>query len=128
MRAVFFFISLFFLLLGSGQQVYAKGIHKHMHQISNHDVTKNHHIKITNKNLDSTIIEDADLDLEEESCSVSNSKDVNNNNFFIEKYISPNNQFFIIAYLNNYFIHFKNYSALNSLSSPIYIVNRVLRI
>jgi len=128
MRTVYFFISLFFLLLGSGADAHAMMQHKRAHNASGHNVTRNHHVKFTGKNIDSTVIEDTDLDLDEECSSVSNIKDGNANKFFIEKYGLPQAQYGLLAYRNTYFTQFKNFPAACGHSSPIYIVHRVLRI
>ena len=113
------------MLLAGGQDVYANTHQQAVHKNLKHDVTKNHHVKFTGRNSDSTVIEDTDLDLEEECVSV---KDGGTNKFFIDKYSFPHNRSSVLAYCNNYFTQFRNFPVNFGHSSPIYIVHRVLRI
>jgi hypothetical protein len=126
MRTVYFFISLFFFLLG-GTDAHAATQPMPLHRIVKHDVARNHHGKFVNKDLDSTVIDDTDLDLDEES-HTGNFKDCTGSKCLIVKYNAPHVQYQALPYLNHYFTQSKNLRAYNSHSSPIYIVNRVIRI
>ena len=127
MRAVYFFISLFVFLLGGGNEAGASVRHKPLHITVKHNITKKHPIKFVSKDRDSTIIEDTDLELQEEFFGTS-VKETNHNKYFIEKHSMLHIQHAMLLYSINYFTKLKYFAAANSHSSPIYIVNRVLRI
>ena len=125
MRTVYFFISLFFFLLGGGTDTHAAIRSMPLHRTVKHDVARNHHGKLVNKDLDSTVIDDTDFDLDEESHTGS-FRDYTGNKCLIAKYSAPHVQYQVLPY--HYFTQFKNLRAYHSHSSPIYIVNRVIRI
>ncbi|MGK4568594.1 hypothetical protein [Flavobacterium sp. 3HN19-14] len=126
MRAIYFFISLFFLLLGNGADAYAGVQHHGFHKTVKHVVGKNQHGKLIDKNQDNNIIEDTDVDLEEEF-GADSVKDNSGSKFFIEKFSATQAQSGINSCYTS-FTKFKNFPAVIGYSSPIYIVHRVLRI
>ncbi|WP_456313179.1 hypothetical protein [Pseudomonas shirazensis] len=112
-----------FLLLGGGQYLNAE-----THLNSHHNLEKRHRVKFTNNEQGSSIIEDADLDLDEE--------------YFGSDNLKLSNKFFATntSLLDNWYLTFSRQVVVNSYnlfeifgsscgqSNPIYITQRVLRI
>ncbi|MDW8851908.1 hypothetical protein SD960_17535 [Flavobacterium sp. MMLR14_040] len=113
-----------FLLLGGGQCLNAE-----TYLNSHHNLEKRHRVKFTNNEQGSSIIEDADIDLDEEYFG-DNLKGGLSNKFFATNYSLLDNWYLtlsqqIAAKSSNYFDIF---GSSRGLSNPIYITQRVLRI
>lgn len=116
-----------FLLLGGGQYVHAE-----THQKAPvHSVDKKHRIKFTGQERNTSIIEDADVDSEEDFSGNDDVKKslLSNKNF--TSYYSLLDQWYltfsrqIISVSCN---HFEIFGSSCGQSNPIYITQRVLRI
>jgi len=131
-RIVVFFVSLCFLLLGGGHYLHAAGTYNnHIPNSPTQLLTKNQQVKLTRTDQGSTIIEDADLDLDEEYHSGNNLKDPGTNKLFATKDSLLNGWYLRLSHLfiaNHYYKCFKNFPPFCGNSSPIYITQRVLRI
>ncbi len=122
-KLVLFLTFMNFLLLGGGQYLNAE-----THLNSHHNLEKRHRVKFTNNEQGSSIIEDADLDLDEE--------------YFGSDNLKLSNKFFATntSLLDNWYLTFSRQVVVNSYnlfeifgsscgqSNPIYITQRVLRI
>ena len=125
-KIIVFLVFMNFLLLGGGQYLNAGTPQTFRH----HTLEKKHHIKFTNQEQGSSIIEDADLDLDEEYLGSDNLNDVLSNKLFTTNY----------SLLDNWYLTFSRQMAVNTYnrfkifvpfcgeSNPIYITQRVLRI
>ena len=114
------------LLFGGGQYLNAGTPQNFRH----HTIEKKHRVKFTNQDQGSSIIEDADLDLEEEYLGSDTLTDGLTAKFFTANY----------SLLDNWYLTFSNQNAANDFnrfkifvpnfgdSNPIYITQRVLRI
>jgi len=123
-KLVVFLTFMNFLLLGGGQYLNAE-----THLNSHHNLEKRHRVKFTNNEQGSSIIEDADVDLDEEYLGSDDLKDISTK-FFATNY----------SLLNDLYLTFSRQSVANSYSlfeilgpscgqsNPIYITQRVLRI
>jgi hypothetical protein len=124
-KLVLFLTFINFLLLGGGQYLNAE-----THLNTHHYLEKKHRVKFTNNEQGSSIIEDADLDLDEEYLGSDDLKDG-----FLTKFSATN-----YSLLNNLNLTFSRQIVANSYnlfeilgpscgqSNPIYITQRVLRI
>lgn len=131
MRLIAFILYLNFLLLGGNQQLYA-GMHQSpVAPASVSNLVEKKSDKISNKDQDTTLFEDTDLDLEEEYLTVEKAKGNSTTKLLLQKYSYPNScQLGIsrtVATKQDYTVH-KNFPANFGQSSPIYITQRVLRI
>lgn len=125
-RLIVFLVFLNFLLLGGGQ-----GLNAGTHQNSPvHNYGHKHHIKYTNQEQGNSIIEEADLDLDEEFFGDDASKNNVVNKYFAAKNNLFDNWFLIFEdqIILNYHSHFKFFVPFCGKSNPIYITQRVLRI
>lgn len=128
-KLVVLFVYLCLLLLGGGQYLNA-GTHQDPFSTT-HNLEKKHLVKFTNQDSGSSIIEDADLDLEEDGLNNSNLKDTDVNKFFYQKsnllgkWYLTNSHLFIANY---YYKRLKISVPFCGYSNPIYITQRVLRI
>jgi hypothetical protein len=123
-KLVVFLVFMNFLLLGGGQYLNAENHHN-----SHHNLERRHHVKFTNQDQGNSIIEDADLDLDEEFLG-HDLKDKLTNKFFAANYSLIDNLYLALSSQ----IVVNSYSLLEILgpscgqSNPIYITQRVLRI
>ncbi|RZJ54303.1 MAG: hypothetical protein EOO44_05550 [Flavobacterium sp.] len=123
-KLVVFLVFMNFLLLGGGQYLNAE-THQHPH----HNLERRHHVKFNTQEQGSSIIEDADLDLDEEFLG-NDLKNGLSNKFFATNY----------SLIDNLYLTFSRQIVVNSYSlseilgpscgqsNPIYITQRVLRI
>jgi len=131
MKALVFYLYLFFHLLGGGHSAYAIKENNQAIATQTQNITKKHPVKFTNKNQSSTLIEDTDLDLEEEHASNENNELGSANNFFKDKDKIHDKWYeihFELFFFNKYSKNNKTFVAFNGHSSPIYIIQRVLRL
>ncbi|MCV9930136.1 hypothetical protein OIU83_20930 [Flavobacterium sp. LS1R49] len=123
------FVYLCLLLLGGGQYLNA-GMHQN-HNSSSQSLEKKHKIKFTNQDSGNSIIEDADLDIDEEHLNGDDIKDGISNKLFTENYSLLDNWYLtfscqsILDYCQK---NFKIFAPFCGQSNPIYITHRVLRI
>jgi len=122
-KLVVFLVFMNFLLLGGGQYLNAE-----THQSSHHYLEKRHRVKFTNQDQGSSIIEDADVDLDEECVGNDNLKDglklfAANYSLLDSWYLTISRQ--IVVNSSN---RFENFGSSCGQSNPIYITQRVLRI
>lgn len=127
LAVLFVFISL--LLLSGGQHVNA-GTQQIFNSTSSHSFEKKHLVKFTNQDSSNTIIEDADLSIDEEHIG----GDVNDripNKIFTGNYSLLNDWYLTFScqsVLKNSHKNFKIFAPFCGQSNPIYITLRVLRI
>jgi len=125
-KLIVFLVFMNLLLFGGGQYLNAGTPQNFRH----HTIEKKHRVKFTNQDQGSSIIEDADLDLEEEYLGSDTLTDGLAAKFFTANY----------SLLDNWYLTFSNQNAANDFnrfkifvpnfgdSNPIYITQRVLRI
>ena len=120
-KLVVFLVFMNFLLLGGGQYLNA-GTPKNPHL---HNLEKKHRVKFTNQEQGSSIIEDADVDLEEEYLG-SDDLDGLTNKFFATNYSLLDNWYlsFSSQTIVNDYNRFKFFVPFCGNSNPIYITNR----
>jgi len=125
-KLVVFLVFMNFLLLGGGQYLNA-GTPKNPHL---HNLEKKHRVKFTNQDQGSSIIEDADVDLEEEYLGSDDLKDGLTNKFFAANYSLLDNWYlsFSCQTIVNDYNRFKFFVPFCGNSNPIYITQQVLRI
>ncbi|MFH6999793.1 hypothetical protein ACHRVZ_17860 [Flavobacterium sp. FlaQc-57] len=125
-KLVVFLVFMNFLLLGGGQYLNA-GTPKNPHL---HNLEKKHRVKFTNQDQGSSIIEDADVDLEEEYLGSDDLKDGLTNKFFAANYSLLDNWYlsFSSQTIVNDYNRFKFFVPFCGNSNPIYITQQVLRI
>lgn len=122
-KLVVFLTFMNFLLLGGGQYLNAE-----THLNSHHTLEKRHRVKFTNNDQGSSIIEDADLDLDEEYFGddlkgVLSKSFAANYSLLDNWYLTLSRQ--TAAKTSN---HFDIFGSSCGQSNPIYITQRVLRI
>lgn len=131
MRAVVFSICLCMLLLCGGNAVYAGTHDSKGSSSSTHRLPKRQHAKLTNTSQDNTILDDADLDLDEDYLRGHDTDDGNRNTFLAERCSMPEKWYLAFSPLFNldyYNKRFKAFPAFYGDASPIYIRQRVLKI
>lgn len=114
------------LLLGGGQYLNANTLTDSQH----HHLVHKHRVKFTNQDRGSSVIEDADVDLEEDLLGNDDLKGGLTNKFFAVQYSLRNDLYLALsdqAAINDY-NRFKIYGPVYGQSNPIYITLRVLRI
>ncbi len=121
-KLIVFLVFMNFLLLGGGQYLNAE-----THQSSHHYLEKRHRVKFTTQDQGSSIIEDADVDLDEE-CLGDNLKD--GLKLFAASYSLVDSWYLTISrqIVANSFNRFEIFGSSCGQSNPIYITQRVLRI
>jgi hypothetical protein len=125
-KLIVFLVFMGFLLFGGGQYLSAS-TQQNSHS---HNLERKHRVKFTNQDQGSSIIEDADLDLEEEYLGSDDLKGGLTNKFYATNYSVIDTLYLAIsgqtvANENN---RFKIFVPFCGLSNPIYITQRVLRI
>ena len=125
-KLIVFLVFMNLLLLGGGQYLNA-GTPKNFHH---HTLEKKHRVKFTNQDQGSSIIEDADVDLEEEYLGSDDLKDGLTNKFFPTNYSLLGNWYlsFSSQTIVNDYNRFKIFVPFCGQSNPIYITQQVLRI
>lgn len=132
MRVVLFFAYLFIHLLGGGSYLHAATHHNNTDHTAVSNLSQKEPIKFTDPDHHiSTIIEDADLDLDEEHLSGANIKAGNSYKYTEGKYCLSaqwhlaGSRPYITSCSNSYL---KIFPLFCGYSSPIYIRQRTLRI
>lgn len=126
-KLIVLFVYLGLLLLGGGQYLNA-GTHQNSN--SSHSLEKKHRVKFTNQDSGSSLIEDADLDIDEEHLG-GDIKDGISNKLFTGNYSLLDNWYLTIScqsLLNHCQKNFKIFTPFCGQTNPIYITQRVLRI
>lgn len=125
-RLIVFLVFMNFLLLSGGQYLNA-GTHQNSPV---HSYEHKHRIKYTNQDQGSSLIEEADLDLDEEYSGDDTLKDDVVNKVFAANYSLLDNWYLTFSdqIIVNYQSHFKFFVPFCGNSNPIYITQRVLRI
>lgn len=126
-KLVVLFVYLSLLLLGGGQYLNA-GTHQSPN--SSHSLGQKHRIKFTNQDSGNSIIEDADLDIDEEHLG-GDIKDGVSDRLFAGNYSLLDNWYLTISCqsaLNLYQKNLKDFAPFYGKSNPIYITQQVLRI
>ncbi|MEN2401514.1 hypothetical protein GKZ90_0017110 [Flavobacterium sp. MC2016-06] len=121
-----FLVFMNLLLLGGGQYLNAS-THQNSHF---HNLEGKHRVKFTNQDQGSSIIEDADLDLEEEFVGCDDLKGGLTNKFFAVNYSLLDSWYLTFSGQStvNDYNRFKIFEPVYGQSNPIYITQRVLRI
>ena len=123
------FVFLSVLLLSGGQHINATS-HQFLNSTSSHNLEKKHFLKFTNQDSITTIIEDADLSIDEEHLggdlndAISTKVFSGNYSLLIDWYLTFYSQSLLKSSANN----FKIFAPFCGQSNPIYITLRVLRI
>jgi len=115
-----------FLLLGGGQYVHAETNQK----APVHSVNKKHRIKFTSQERNTSIIEDADVDAEEDFSGNNDVKSLLSHKNFTS-YYSLLDQWYLAFSRQTISVscsHFEIFGSSCGQSNPIYITQRVLRI
>jgi hypothetical protein len=125
-KLVVFLVFMNFLLFGGGQYLNAS-TRQNSHF---HNFEKKHRVKFTNQDQGSSIIEDADLDLEEEYLGSDDLKSGLTNKYFATNYSLLDSWYLtfssqIVVNDNN---RYKIFVPFCGQSNPIYITQQVLRI
>lgn len=129
MRAALFSICL--LLLCGGNTVYANTHSDNSSHPSNHAPSKRQHAKLTHSIQDNTILDDADLDLDEDYLRGHDNDDGSTNAFLAERCSMPEKWYlnFTPVINSDYaYRHFKSFPPFFDDASPIYLKQRVLKI
>ncbi|MTH15681.1 hypothetical protein [Flavobacterium sp. LC2016-01] len=125
-KLIVFLVFMNLLLFGGGQYLNANTFDASHH----HTLVKKHRVKFTHQERGTSVIEDADIDLEEDLLG---NDDVNDG--LTAKFVAVN-----YSLLDNWYLTFSDQSATNESnrfkifapflapSNPIYITQRVLRI
>ncbi|PXY39535.1 hypothetical protein DMB65_17085 [Flavobacterium cheongpyeongense] len=124
-RIIVFLAFMNFLLFGGGQYLSAG-----THQNSDHTYGHKHHIKYTNQEQGNSIIEEADLDLDEEFSGDAASDGTSVSKIFTSNYSLLDGWYLSLSdrITVNYHRHFKFFVPFCGNSNPLYITQRVLRI
>ena len=122
-KLIVFLVFMNFLLLGGGQYLNAE-----THHSSHHYLEKRHRVKYTTQDQGSSIIEDADVDLDEECLGNDTLKD--GLKLFATTYSILDGWYLTISHqiVANSFNRFEIFGSSCGQSNPIYITQRVLRI
>jgi hypothetical protein len=128
-KVIVFFVYLSMLLLGGGQYISADThIKKHT---TSHQLEKKHRIKFTNQDQGSSLIEDADVDIDEEFHSGDKLKEGGSDKYAARQYSLQNSWYLPLSQsgaVNYSYKRFTVFPRFCSNSSTIYITQRVLRI
>jgi hypothetical protein len=125
-KLVVFLVFVNFLLLGGGQYLNA-GTPKNTHF---HNLERKHRVKFTNQDQGSSIIEDADLDLDEEYLGDHDLKEGLSTKSFATNYSLLDDWYLTFSrqLMVNSYNRFEIFVPFCGQSNPIYITQRVLRI
>ncbi|MEO8535670.1 MAG: hypothetical protein ABI441_18075 [Flavobacterium sp.] len=124
-KLIVFLVFMNFLLLGGGQYLNAEN-----HQNPHHNLEKRHRVKFTNQDQGNSVIEDADIELDEEYLGNDSLKDGLLNKFFAANHSLLANLYLTFSrqIVANSYSRFEFFGPSCGQSNPIYITQRVLRI
>lgn len=128
MRIVVFFVSLFTFLLCGGHYLHANTPHPAKHCLSKQHLAKSERPKLSVAGQDMTIIEEADLDLDEEHLNGEGIpvKNIHQDCYAVERWYL--NYYSLLTEEEDHQQHVQSFQPSTGNSSPIYIRQRVLRI
>jgi len=129
MRVVVLNIYLCLLVLCGGCAIYAANNHNHYSY--NRDHAKRQHVKQVNPDHGSSILEDAEIDLDEDYLKGHDADETGTNKLFVEKYSLVTKWYISFSSVSIAAYHDKNALVSTPIcgdSSPLYITQRVLRI
>ncbi len=132
MKTIVFLFSLFYLLQGGENLLYANTKKQNdIYSVKNEDIIKNKSYEFSNEDQKITLFDETDLDLEEDIHNSDDFNDLINTEFLISKpniltpWYSSQAKLFVLNYFNN---RFEISPPFLWVSYPIYISQRVLRI
>lgn len=128
MRVFLFIGYMSFFFLGGGYNFYANKHQMGVDYSTIQKLSENHHLKYTNKDQSTTLIEDNDSDVEEEYVRIDEVKEGSENTLLMSKYSLPDSWYssFKSSSLLKHYIKSSETSLLhNGNKSPIYIKNCV---
>lgn len=127
MRVVVFFVSLFTFLLCGGHYLHAGTHHNPTHCPSNQKLAKSEQAKFSGAGQDITIIEEADLDLDEDHVTGDDlpGRSLHQAFYTLERWYLT---YYPVLIAEDCPQHYHNFQPFSGNSSPIYIKQRVLRI
>ncbi|WP_300566577.1 hypothetical protein [Flavobacterium sp.] len=131
MRAIVLFLNLWLILLSGGNNTYAETQHVKINNSSTQHLNENKQFGFSNKEQNTTIIEDTDFDFEEEYATSGNAKENNKHKVFYTTGNLSNgwNTTTVTPFITQSSTKkYKISQPFYGYSSPIYIKNRVLRI
>lgn len=131
MRAVVFYVCLSLLLLCGSSTLYAGTHHSVNRHSSSHSPARRQHAKLSNNNQDNSVLDDADLDLDEDYLRGHDADDGHTNTFLAERNSMPDKWYLTFSPLFNSDCcnkRFKTFPPFCGDASPIYIKQRVLKI
>ncbi|WP_343695048.1 hypothetical protein [Flavobacterium sp.] len=122
-KLIVFLVFMNMLLLGGGQYLNANTFSHH------HSLAQKHRVKFTNQDRGTSIIEDADVDLEEDLLG-NDDANLITNKFFTVSYSLVDTLYLALSDQSaaNDSNRFKIFGPFSGHSNPIYITQRVLRI
>jgi len=129
MKAIINLVSIYFLLLGGGQYLHAS-MQKDYGKAA-HNFEKKHTVRLINQDSGSSIIEDADVDLDEEFHTGDTLNNLNSNKFLTGKQTLLDSWYLAFSHhfiLDDYSKRIKIFTPFSGYSNPIYIRQQVLRI
>ena len=130
MKKLIFLASIFYLLFGGGDSLYANTSKNKICSDYYENISKNKHLKSSEEDKNVLIFEEINVDFEEDFHS-NNSKDSDKNNFlesknyFLKNWNNAYSNLFFLNYLKN---RFEVFSPFSGYSNPIYISIQDLRI
>lgn len=131
MRIIYYILFIFLFLSGGSSKSYANNSLNHKYIISVNKFSKSLPTKFSNKNQNSILLQDTEIDLEEECDQNQGVKNSNLEKIEFEKFLFSD-QFYslLITHLDleNFLNKSKNFALYCGLSNPIYITLQVLRI
>lgn len=131
MRVITYILFILLLLSGGSINTYANNSLKYKYRISLEAISKNHSIKITNKDHNYILAQDTEFELEEECDQTHGLKNTNLKKIEFEKFLFSN-QFYSLLInhldLDKILNKSKNFALCCGLQNPIYITLQVLRI
>jgi hypothetical protein len=131
MRFVYYILFIFLLLSGGSSKSYANSPLNHNYNKSVDKISKSRPVKFTNKNHNSILLQDTEIEMEEEGDQTHSFKNSDFKKMDYEKYLFSN-QLELLHITSLSLDHFlnknKNFARCCGLPNPIYITLHVLRI
>lgn len=126
-----YILFIFLLIFAGSDKIYANSSFNHNVSVSLNKFAKGHPIKFTNKNHNSILIQDTDIELEEECDQTNNSKSSAFNKNKFERFLISNHfysQQFSQLNLDNFLNKTIKHQLFSTNSIPIYVILQVFRI
>ena len=131
MRAIAYLLFIFLLLSGGSSKSYANNALNHNYNKSAEKISKSFPIKYSNKNHNSIVFLDTDIEIEEECDQTHDFKNNDLKKMDYEKYLFSNQLQSLLDVplgLDQFLNKNKNFALCCGLPNPIYITLQVLRI